>query len=297
MPTDQIVDFCRGSLILSSGMLALATLPEAFLVLWATEHGVGNAAIPLLWMLAHACKSILAYAAGDLSDRLGRVAIVAAGWSGRIAVMLLIMTLGGRAACGLVPFHSLRRRPGLLRRRGTGAHRRLGAQRPEGHGLRALSFGRELVRLTGRHRFRAAVGVARLEGRLDDGGRHHHGRGRGFLSHRVPQVRLGTSGITRCGLVRNRVTATAMDVLIHNPARRAVVVGADRLCFQLRRDARGELFAEFDAPLIEGIDPPDHSFDEGLMLIGGDQGAQRLGSQFLVHQGVAWFVPGEHLVR
>jgi len=97
-------------------MLALATLPEAFLVLWATEHGVGNAAIPLLWMLAHACKSILAYAAGDLSDRLGRVAIVAAGWSGRIAVMLLIMTLGGRAACGLVPFHSLRRRPGLLRR-------------------------------------------------------------------------------------------------------------------------------------------------------------------------------------
>ncbi|MGH8508899.1 MAG: MFS transporter [Gammaproteobacteria bacterium] len=80
-------------LILSSGVHALATLPEAFLVLWATEHGVGTAAIPLLWMFAHAGKSILAYAAGDLSDRLGRVAVVVAGWSGRIAVMLLIMTL------------------------------------------------------------------------------------------------------------------------------------------------------------------------------------------------------------
>ncbi|MGH8543316.1 MAG: MFS transporter [Gammaproteobacteria bacterium] len=81
-------------LILSSGVLALATVPEAFLVLWAMEHGVGTAAIPLLWMLGHACKSILAYAAGDLSDRLGRVAVVVAGWGGRIAVMLLIMTLG-----------------------------------------------------------------------------------------------------------------------------------------------------------------------------------------------------------
>ncbi|MCI0407290.1 MAG: hypothetical protein L0191_01790, partial [Acidobacteria bacterium] len=57
----------------------LATVPEAFLVLWAAEHGVGTAAIPLLWMLAHAGKSILAYAAGDLSDRLGRVAVVVAG--------------------------------------------------------------------------------------------------------------------------------------------------------------------------------------------------------------------------
>ena len=81
-------------LILSTGVLALATVPEAFLVLWAMEHGVSNAAIPLLWMLAHACKSILAYAAGDLSDRLGRVAVVVAGWSGRIAVIALIMTLG-----------------------------------------------------------------------------------------------------------------------------------------------------------------------------------------------------------
>ncbi|OOO01527.1 MAG: hypothetical protein USCGTAYLOR_02264 [Chromatiales bacterium USCg_Taylor] len=81
-------------LILSSGVLALATVPEAFLVLWAMEHGVGNAAIPLLWMLAHACKSILAYAAGDLSDRLGCVAVVVTGWSGRIAVIVLIMTLG-----------------------------------------------------------------------------------------------------------------------------------------------------------------------------------------------------------
>ena len=81
-------------LILSSGVLALATVPEAFMVLWATQHGVSNAAIPLLWMLAHACKAILAYAAGDLSDRLGRVAIVVAGWGGRIAVMLMIITLG-----------------------------------------------------------------------------------------------------------------------------------------------------------------------------------------------------------
>ena len=38
-----------------------------------------------------------------------------------------------------------------------------------------------------------------------------------------------------------------------------------------RGEARGELLAQFDAPLVEGIDVPDRRFDEDLVLVEGDE--------------------------
>lgn len=77
------------SLILASGGLALATAPEAFLILWAQGAGIAIVWVPLLWAAAHAIRAALATPAGVLSDRLGRLPVVTAGWSMRIALLVL----------------------------------------------------------------------------------------------------------------------------------------------------------------------------------------------------------------
>src|SRR5581483_2109860 len=52
---------------------------------------------------------------------------------------------------------------------------------------------------------------------------------------------------------------------------------------QLRQDRLGELFAELDAPLIEGVDVPDHTLRENLVLVQRDQHAERPRRQLLEH--------------
>ena len=80
------------ALIIAAGGLALATTPEAFLVLWAVERGLPVAWIPLIWAAASGAKALVAGPAGRLSDRRGRLPIVVAGWGARIAVLLALAT-------------------------------------------------------------------------------------------------------------------------------------------------------------------------------------------------------------
>lgn len=80
------------ALILAAGGLALATTPEAFLVLWAAERGLPLASIPLVWAVAHGAKALVAGPAGRLSDQRGRLPVVVTGWGARIAVLLLLAT-------------------------------------------------------------------------------------------------------------------------------------------------------------------------------------------------------------
>jgi len=82
------------ALILAAGGLALATAPEAFLVLWSESHGLQVAWVPLIWAAAHAVKTLLAGPAGALSDRLGRLPVVVVGWGLRIAVLLAMAVPG-----------------------------------------------------------------------------------------------------------------------------------------------------------------------------------------------------------
>jgi hypothetical protein len=82
------------ALVLASGALALATAPEAFLVLWARAGGLGLASVPLLWAAAHGVKAAVATGAGRLSDRTGRLPIVAAGWAARVAALVALATAG-----------------------------------------------------------------------------------------------------------------------------------------------------------------------------------------------------------
>ena len=42
---------------------------------------------------------------------------------------------------------------------------------------------------------------------------------------------------------------------------------------QLGEDGFGELFAEFDTPLVEAVDAPDDALDEGFVFVHGNQAA------------------------
>lgn len=86
----QIDPQLRG-LIIAAAALTVSTMPEALIVLWVNRiGGVETSWIPALWALAHVLKVALAYGAGALSDRIGRLPVVVAGWCARVLVMLVI---------------------------------------------------------------------------------------------------------------------------------------------------------------------------------------------------------------
>jgi MFS family permease len=97
----RLLDRRLRRLLVAVGVLALATVPEVFLVLWATQSGTQVAMIPLLWAGASALKMALALPAGILSDRIGRLAILTSGWALRVATLLALAWLPAQIA--LVP--------------------------------------------------------------------------------------------------------------------------------------------------------------------------------------------------
>ena len=78
------------AMIAAAGLLALASVPEVFVVLWATEAGMSVTWVPLVWAAASLAKMLIAMPAGVLSDRVGRVPVLVVGWSGRVLVLLLL---------------------------------------------------------------------------------------------------------------------------------------------------------------------------------------------------------------
>ena len=78
------------AMIVAAGVLALASVPEAFVVLWAHDRGLAVAWVPLVWAAASVVKMGLAMPAGILSDRIGRVPVLLGGWAVRVAVLLAL---------------------------------------------------------------------------------------------------------------------------------------------------------------------------------------------------------------
>ncbi len=76
------------AMIVAAGLLALASVPEVFVVLWAAQAGMAVTWVPLVWAAASLAKMLIAMPAGVLSDRLGRVPLLLGGWSARVAVLL-----------------------------------------------------------------------------------------------------------------------------------------------------------------------------------------------------------------
>lgn len=62
-------------------LFTLSNSSDAFLILRAQEAGVSVALVPLLWSALHISRVISSLVGGDLSDRLGRKALIVAGWT------------------------------------------------------------------------------------------------------------------------------------------------------------------------------------------------------------------------
>lgn len=77
-------------MIVAAGGLALASVPEAFVVLWATAAGMQVVWVPLVWAAASVAKMVIALPAGMLSDRFGRMPVLLAGWASRVILLLLL---------------------------------------------------------------------------------------------------------------------------------------------------------------------------------------------------------------
>jgi MFS family permease len=71
-------NFKRFLLVLA--LFTLSNSSDSFLILRATEAGVSIVLVPLLWAAHHGMKVLSSLFGGDLSDRLGRKRLIAAGW-------------------------------------------------------------------------------------------------------------------------------------------------------------------------------------------------------------------------
>jgi MFS family permease len=81
------------AMIVAAGALALASVPEVFVVLWATQDGMPVVWVPLVWAAASLAKMLVAMPAGILSDRLGRLPLLIGGWTLRVIVLLALAGL------------------------------------------------------------------------------------------------------------------------------------------------------------------------------------------------------------
>jgi MFS family permease len=61
-------------------IFSLGNASDAFLLLRMSELGIAAVWIPLLWSALHVVKVVSSVIGGDLSDRLGRRAVIGAGW-------------------------------------------------------------------------------------------------------------------------------------------------------------------------------------------------------------------------
>ena len=59
----------------------------------------------------------------------------------------------------------------------------------------------------------------------------------------------------------------------------------------------GEGFAEFDAPLVEGVDVPDHALGEDAHFVEGNEAAEGGWGEFFGHEDIRGAVAFEHAVR
>ena len=70
-----------------------------------------------------------------------------------------------------------------------------------------------------------------------------------------------------------------------------------RAAFEFGFDGFGQLFAVFHAPLVEGVDTPNHTLYEGAVFVSRHQHAEVERSQAVDEQAVARAVAREFFLR
>src|SRR5580658_8988722 len=69
-----------------------------------------------------------------------------------------------------------------------------------------------------------------------------------------------------------------------------------RLTLEFRDDVLRELFAQFDAPLVEGVDLPDGSLGKDTVFVKRDQRTQSRRRQAFQKQRIGWTIALENAV-
>ncbi len=69
-------------------IFTLGNSSDAFLLLRASNAGIPEAQIPILWMVLNAVKAVTGIPGGSLSDRIGRKRVIIAGWVVYAAIYL-----------------------------------------------------------------------------------------------------------------------------------------------------------------------------------------------------------------
>jgi MFS family permease len=77
-------------LVVAAALLAAASVPEVFVVLWARDAGLPLEWVPLLWAAASLVKMGVVYPAGVASDVIGRLPLLVVGWTLRVALLLAL---------------------------------------------------------------------------------------------------------------------------------------------------------------------------------------------------------------
>lgn len=75
------------ALVVAATLLAISNLPEALLVVWLHHAGYTAGEIVLVWAAAHVVKTLVAFPAGALADRVGRLRVIGGGWLARAALL------------------------------------------------------------------------------------------------------------------------------------------------------------------------------------------------------------------
>src|SRR5690606_35442367 len=61
-------------------LFTISNSTDAFLLLRAEQAGIAPAMLPILWMVLHFSKVFSSLIFGELSDRIGRKAMIVSGW-------------------------------------------------------------------------------------------------------------------------------------------------------------------------------------------------------------------------
>jgi MFS family permease len=80
-PIDRAAKVSLAKYLVAVVLFGLGNSSDAFLLLRAQSCGVAAKLIPMLWMVHNASKAALSTWGGSLSDRVGRRAVIIAGWA------------------------------------------------------------------------------------------------------------------------------------------------------------------------------------------------------------------------
>ena len=86
-------------------------------------------------------------------------------------------------------------------------------------------------------------------------------------------------------------------IVVDEAVGRRIVAFDRRVAVQFGQDGPGQLFSEFNPPLIEAVDAPNDTLRENLVLVEGKQSSEVMGRDLVHHDGIGGAIAAEAFVR